>query len=334
MELFPTAARVFGFSACFMMGRIGGIVAPFLRDLVSAMVRELFSSMAIDWRRDELRFFMIWGQAMRGFWRQQRWTCYQVWRLLQNGYLQNLRYASTFIQTPSPPVPNLTPGIHPACTGVTWGSLLTSFFSWKYIMKNWRNAREVPAIVAAGGDKNKWNNKSDRQSHNTMWQRRSIHSPFFVSIIWEQLSLLIVPTISECHAIAYKCFPWIMSTGLLARVHYSYTPSPWFLPNRIKMTLASFWNVDIYLLNFFLGQAKIFALNFSWLCLEINYILSSAIQHKWKIKKVILSPSAAKPTLLNVYWLIFVLLGFQRYDCSHTGVPVRVHWTQWSGRFR
>lgn len=33
MEIFPTAARGFGFSSCFTMGRIGGIVAPFMRDL-------------------------------------------------------------------------------------------------------------------------------------------------------------------------------------------------------------------------------------------------------------------------------------------------------------
>lgn len=33
MELFPTATRSFGFAACFTMGRIGGIVAPFMRDL-------------------------------------------------------------------------------------------------------------------------------------------------------------------------------------------------------------------------------------------------------------------------------------------------------------
>ncbi|XP_077497188.1 organic cation/carnitine transporter 2-like [Amblyomma americanum] len=33
MELFPTAARGFGFAACFTIGRIGGIVAPFMTDL-------------------------------------------------------------------------------------------------------------------------------------------------------------------------------------------------------------------------------------------------------------------------------------------------------------
>lgn len=33
MEIFPTATRSFGFAACFTMGRIGGIVAPFMRDL-------------------------------------------------------------------------------------------------------------------------------------------------------------------------------------------------------------------------------------------------------------------------------------------------------------
>lgn len=33
MELFPTATRSFGFAACFTMGRIGGMVAPFMRDL-------------------------------------------------------------------------------------------------------------------------------------------------------------------------------------------------------------------------------------------------------------------------------------------------------------
>ncbi|CAN7937290.1 unnamed protein product, partial [Ixodes hexagonus] len=34
MEVFPTAARGFGFSACFTMGRVGGMLAPFMRDLV------------------------------------------------------------------------------------------------------------------------------------------------------------------------------------------------------------------------------------------------------------------------------------------------------------
>lgn len=33
MELFPTAARGFGFAACFTVGRIGGIVAPFISHL-------------------------------------------------------------------------------------------------------------------------------------------------------------------------------------------------------------------------------------------------------------------------------------------------------------
>lgn len=33
MEIFPTATRSFGFAACFTMGRIGGIVAPFMRDV-------------------------------------------------------------------------------------------------------------------------------------------------------------------------------------------------------------------------------------------------------------------------------------------------------------
>ncbi|XP_070396659.1 solute carrier family 22 member 21-like [Dermacentor albipictus] len=30
MELFPTAARGFGFAACFTVGRVGGILAPFM----------------------------------------------------------------------------------------------------------------------------------------------------------------------------------------------------------------------------------------------------------------------------------------------------------------
>lgn len=33
MELFPTAARGFGFAACFTVGRVGGIVAPFISHL-------------------------------------------------------------------------------------------------------------------------------------------------------------------------------------------------------------------------------------------------------------------------------------------------------------
>ncbi|KAM7303731.1 protein GPR108 [Ixodes scapularis] len=33
MEVFPTAVRGFGFSACFTVGRIGGMLAPFTRDL-------------------------------------------------------------------------------------------------------------------------------------------------------------------------------------------------------------------------------------------------------------------------------------------------------------
>ncbi|CAN7937291.1 unnamed protein product, partial [Ixodes hexagonus] len=33
MEVFPTATRGFGFSACFTIGRIGGMLAPFMRDL-------------------------------------------------------------------------------------------------------------------------------------------------------------------------------------------------------------------------------------------------------------------------------------------------------------
>lgn len=35
MEVFPTRVRSFGFAASFTFGRIGGILAPFTRDLVS-----------------------------------------------------------------------------------------------------------------------------------------------------------------------------------------------------------------------------------------------------------------------------------------------------------
>ncbi|KAH9370561.1 hypothetical protein HPB48_002508 [Haemaphysalis longicornis] len=35
MEVFPTRVRNFGFAACFTFGRVGGILAPFTRDLVS-----------------------------------------------------------------------------------------------------------------------------------------------------------------------------------------------------------------------------------------------------------------------------------------------------------